>query len=171
MSELRKETPEEREEGWECLNDQDAEWCMSVIRQKQAEKEFWKAYYKKALDSVNATCDESIGRMEMFLHRYFDSVPHKATKTQENYPLPSGKLVFKRQDPEFERDDEMIITFLKENGGGKYIKVKESLDWDGLKKSVTVVGEIVADETGTIIPGIKAVERPDVFKVELKKEG
>ena len=171
MSELRKEIPEERDESWVCENDQDAEWCISVIRQKQAEKEFWKAYYKKALDSVNATCDESIGRMEMFLRQYFNTVPHKVTKTQENYPLPSGKLVYKAQDVDFDRDDAAIIKHLHANGGEKYIKVTESLDWQGLKSTVSVLGEIVADENGAIIPGIKAIERPNVFKVEIKKEG
>jgi len=49
----------------------------------------------------------------------------------------------------------------------EYIKFKEIPDWAGLKKNVHVAGEHVVDENGEIIDGIKAVERPPVFEVEV----
>lgn len=170
MSELLNEIipPEEAEEGWKCENDQDAEWCLTQIRRANAEKEQWKAHYKAALESINNSLDETIGRMEHFLREYFETVPHKHTKTEENYPLPSGKLMIKAQDVAYEYDEPEVIEWLKENGG-RFIKVKESLDWDGLKKTLSVIGETVADDEAQIIPCIKAVERPAVFKVQVKK--
>lgn len=170
MSELLKdlEPAEEAKEGWVCETDQDAEWCLLQIKRAQAEKERWKSHYKAALESVTASCDETIGRMEMFLHGYFKTVPHKHTKTEENYALPSGKIMIKAQDVTYEYDEPEVIAWLKAHGKG-FIKTTESLDWDAMKKTLTVMGETVADADAEIIPCIKAIEREPVFKVQVKK--
>lgn len=164
MSELR-------EEMFEITDDMTAEDCMRMIRERQEEKAKWKEFYEGRIQAVNETCDMDIARLTMALMGYFQMVPHKVTKTQENYALPSGKLALKKQEPEFHRDDNELIEWLKKNGGEKYIKVKESVDWSALKGTLNVMGDTVADVNGNVIPCITAEERPDVFKVELKKEG
>lgn len=151
-------------------DDQQADWAMTQIRNAQQEKKKWKEFYDDRYRKVCESCDLTIQNLTSLLQTYFEKVPHKVTTTQENYRLPSGKLVVKKQAPEFERDDAEVISWLKANNGQNYVKTKESLDWDGLRKTLTVLGETVADENGEIIPGIKATERPDVFKVELNKE-
>jgi len=168
MSEIREEF-EELEPAFKVEDDQTAEWCMQQIRNAQEEKEKWKAFYDDRYAKVCETCDLTITNMNVMLQMYFANVPHKKTATQENYALPSGKLVMKKQEPEFVRDDEELIAWLKKNGGEKFIKTKEVLDWAGLKKTLNVMGDVVADEQGQIIPCMKANEREDVFKVELKK--
>jgi len=169
MSELYNHEIEETESMFHVKDDMTAEWCMTQIRNAQAEKAKWKQFYEERIQSVNEACDLTIANMEAMLHAYFDSVPHKVTKTQENYALPSGKLVVKKQEPEYERDDEALIAWLKANGGDVYVKTKESVDWAALKGTLTVMDGTVADADGQIIPCVKATERPDVFKVELKK--
>ena len=106
------------------------------------------------------------------LERYFGKVPHKETKTTESYELPSAKLVLKYQAPEFIRDEEKVINWLKENEGGNFVKVKESLDWAGLKKVVQVSGnDCIVSETGEVVPGINVEYREPKFDVSWKKEG
>ena len=114
---------------------------------------------------INETCDLTIHNMKEMLRDYFETVPHKVTKTEENYRLPSGKLVMKKLGPEFDYNDTELIEWLKNNKPGQYIKTKESVDWISLKKTLTVVGEIVADDTGEIIPCITVTERPDEFTI------
>ena len=157
------------DEHYVITSDQEAEWAMEQIKNAQEEKAKWKAFYEDRYQKVEETCDLTIANMESMLQRYFESVPHKVTKTQENYSLPSGKLVFKKQEPEYHREDAEVIAWLKKNGGEKYVKTKETLDWSELKKTITVVGDAVADEDGQIMP-ITVVPREDIFKVELKKE-
>lgn len=171
MSEALKdlEPVEEAEEGFVCDDDQKAEWCLLQIRRAQAEKEKWKEHYKAAFESVTAGLDETISRMEMFLYGYFKTVPHKRTKTEENYPLPSGKIMLKAQNTSFDYEESELIAWLKEKKGGRFIKTKESVDWDGLKSTLTVIGETVADDDAQIIPCITAEEHEPVFKVQLKK--
>ena len=153
-------------------DDQTAEWCMNEIRKANAEKEKWKKFYDERYQIVCNDADRTIANMESILQTYFEKVPHKVTDTQENYTLPSGKLVFKKQAPEYQRNDDDVIKWLHENASSPsdFIKTKETLNWAEMKKHVTVMGDTVADEDGQIIPCIKVVERPDVFKVELKKE-
>ncbi|MBP5248659.1 MAG: host-nuclease inhibitor Gam family protein [Lachnospiraceae bacterium] len=162
----------EADERFRVVDDQTAEWCIEQIKNANKEKKKWKAFYDERYRRVCEACDRTIANMESMLQTYFENVPHKVTKTQESYALPSGKLVFKAQGPEFERDDAAIMKWMYENSNtpSKYIKTKESLDWDKFRKTLSVIGETVCDENGEIIPGIKATERPSVFKVEIRKE-
>jgi phage host-nuclease inhibitor protein Gam len=168
MSEL-KMTILEEENTVELLpveGDMEADRLIREIREAQETKAFWKAYYQEKQKEVNDSCDLIIEQNTERLRNYFDTVPHKKTPTQEKYPLPSGKLVMKDQEPDYDRDDKTVIKFLKANGGEKFVKVKEELDWSGLKKTLSILGETAADENGNPIPGIKVIERDRAFTIE-----
>ena len=170
MSEMMKDMPDSGE--YELIsstvieNDDQAEECIKAIRDAEADVEFWKNYYTEALQKIKNASQQIIDSNTAMLEAYFDTLPHKKTKTQESYPLPSGKLVRKHQEPEFSRNDDELLSWLHENNGSDFIKIKETVDWAGLKKTLTVIGETVVDENGEIIPCISATDRPDVFKVE-----
>ena len=153
---------------FKVTDDQKAEWCLKKIKEAENDKQFWKAFYDAQYKTVEETADETIRNMEGLLAEYFESVPHKKTTTQESYKLPTGKLVLKKQEPKFERDEATVIEWLKKHEGTEFVKTQESLDWSGLKNTVCVVGDGVANEDGEIIPGIKVVPRDDIFKVEVK---
>lgn len=147
-------------------NDMEADNLVQEIREMEEQKAYWKAYYQQQLKEIEASCDLVINNNTFRLREYFDTLPHKKTATQEKYLLPSGKLVLKNQEPEYEKDEKTVIDFLKANGGEKYIKIKESLDWSALKKTLLIAGETAADENGTPIPGIRVVERDKAFTIE-----
>ena len=146
--------------------DVEADRLIREIREAQETKTCWKAYYQEKQKEVNDSCDLIIEQNTERLRNYFNTVPHKKTQTQEKYPLPSGKLVLKDQEPDYDRDDKAVIKFLKANGGEKFVKVKEELDWSGLKKTLLIAGETAANEDGIPIPGIKVIERDRIFTVE-----
>lgn len=151
-------------------NDQEADMYLQEIKKAEEKKKEWKAFYKERSEAMVAEFDNSIANMKAVLHSYFDKVPHKQTATQENYALPSGKLVFKKQNNDFEYDETELIKWLEANEGEQFVKVKKEVNWSGLKETLLVAGETVADENGTIIPAIKAIEREPVFTVELKRK-
>lgn len=151
-------------------DDSAAEWCMKKIRKAEADRAMWKAHYEAQMEKVNKAADDDIAYFTAKLEEYFATVPHKATKTQESYTLPGGKLVMKKQQPKFETDDEALVPWLEENFMGQLVKVKKSADWAGLKKVVTVDGDHVVTDEGEIIPGVTVTQRPDVFKVEMEDE-
>lgn len=169
MSELLQD--ETREE-FSVIDDATAQWCMKKIKEAEADRAMWKAHYEAQMEKVNKAADESIAYFTGKLEEYFATVPHKATKTTESYSLPGGKLVQKKQNPEYKTDDAELLQWLKENFMFDFIKTKtvESADWAGLKKIVTVTpdGAHVATDDGEIIPGVTVTPRPDVFKVEME---
>ena len=159
-------------QGFTVTDDSAAQWCMEKIREAEADRAMWKAHYEAQMEKVNKAADESIAYFTAKLEEYFANVPHKATKTQESYTLPGGKLIRKKQQPKFETDDEALVPWLEENFMSQLVKVKKSADWAALKKvvSVTPDGEHVATDEGEIIPGVTVTQRPDVFKVEMEDE-
>lgn len=175
-----EDTPQEEEEsreeyaGFVVDDDQKADWCLKKIREAQAEKEKWADFYMTRMKQVFDRCDRTISFMEDKLKPYFATVPKKETKTQMSYQLPGGKLVLKRQAPEFERDDSALIPWLRKNYEGDWVKTKESVDWAALKKAfaeddcIGMQGSHFITLDGEIIPGITVTERPDKFVVEIK---
>ena len=111
------------------------------------------------MEKVNREVDGTVAFFTARLEEYFDSVPHKASKTMESYTLPGGKLVRKRQQPQYETDDEALVPWLETNMA-QLVKIKKSADWAALKKlcSVTPDGQHVVTEDGEIIPGVTVTQ-------------
>lgn len=179
MSELLKEEQPVRER-FVVDNDMKAEWCLSKIRsaKKTAEREIEEltrqmSFYQNQIEMIKMECEEQTQFFKELLMPYFESRVDdgfaKKAKTQVSYPLPTGKLVLKHREPEYEykKNQDETIAWLKKNKGERFIKVKEELDWKALKTTVTVSGNSVCTEDGEIIPGIVATPRDDLFDVEV----
>lgn len=151
-------------------DDSTAQWCMKKIREVEADRDMWKAHYEAQMEKVNKAADESVAYFTAKLEEYFANVPHKATKTQESYTLPGGKLIRKKQQPEYKTDDEKLVPWLEQNFMGQLVKVKKTADWAALKKVVKVSGNGVVTDEGEVVPGVTVTARPDVFKVEVADE-
>jgi hypothetical protein len=115
-------------------NDQEAEWALRKIKEAEDNKEFWKAHYDQQYKSVCFTNDLTINNMRSLLQTYFATVPHKISKTEESYGLPSGKIYMKQQEPEF--DTKSLLDWLKVNGKTEFIEYKESAKWSDFKKTL-----------------------------------
>lgn len=179
MSELLKEEKPIRER-FIVDNDMKAEWCLSKIRaaKKNAEREIEELtrqmeFYKARMAQVQQEYEEEKNFFQEMLLPYFSNRVEggftKETKTQVSYPLPTGKLLLKHREPDFEYKEKQkdTIAWLKKNEGEKYIKVKEELDWSSLKKTVSVSGNSVCTKEGEVIPGITVTPREDEFVVEV----
>ena len=127
----------------------------------QRMKEWFDNQFQLTKNKAEAEKEIHMARLRVF----FDGAPHNVTKTQETVDLPSGKLVLKDQDPDYDRDDEKVIKALKEKGLNKFVKVKESLDWAGLKKIGSSLDGAFFVEGGIQIPGIKVVDRERKFMI------
>jgi hypothetical protein len=155
-------------DGFHVTDDKAAEWCMKKIQEAEADRAMWKAHYESQMQKVNESADSAVAYFTARLEEYFSTVPHKATKTQESYTLPGGKLILKQQQPKFETDDDALIPWLEANGMTGLVKIKKSADWATLKKSLNFVGTNAVTVDGEIVPGVKVEQRPDVFKVEME---
>ena len=99
---------------------------------------------------------------------FFNTVPHKTTKTTEKYRLLSGTLTLKKGTVKATVDDSKLVPWLRENGYGDLVKVEESAKWGELKKLLAYTGEIATiQSTGEIVEGVTAYETPATFTVDI----
>lgn len=155
-------------------NDQKAEWALAKIREEQAEAmrimnvcKSMILHYEEQMKKAEEGLEKKTAYLKGQLEQYFEMVKKKRTKTQEVYKLPSGTLRRKYPKPEFKRDEDKLLQWLKDRQMSEYIKIKESPDWANLKKMVQIAGDKVVDEDGEIIEGVTIVDRPPVFEVEV----
>lgn len=158
---------------FEIKDDAGAEWALRKIREAERDRAMWKAHYEEQLKKVNEAADATVDYMTALLADYFETVPHKSTKTQESYQLPTAKLVRKQQQPKFDIDEERACAWLFDNGYQNMLKAKVCVNWAELKKvvSITPDGTSIVDDNGVIVEGVTVTMRPDVFKVEMEGIG
>ena len=172
MSEVIELVDEFEDKEFQIRNDRDAEYALKRIRETQAEVDKFREYYDEQIRKMQERADGIRGYYTAHLHAYFDNVPHKVSKTQESYELPSAKLVFKQQNPEYVRDEDVVLEWLKKAGETQFVRTKEILDWAELKKKIEVSGnDCIVKDTGEVVPGISVQYREPKFDVSFKKEG
>lgn len=165
MTEILQNTEPAPEE-IEVRTDIEAGWQLKRRKEIIADRDELIAFYKDRIAAVEKDAEFKLAGIDRALEFFFNSVPHKKTKTQEYYQHPFGKLMLKKQAPEFKRDDKTVIDWLKANKKDQFVKVEEKLDWAGLKADTTVCGTSVVTEDGEPVPGIEVVEREPKFCVE-----
>jgi len=163
-----------KDEGFVIDNDTKAEWAIRKIAEERSETQRYINVcrsmileYEEKIRSVEEKLKNKSAFLEGQLQKYFESVQHRITKTQETYKLPSGTLKLKYQNPEFKRDDTLLLKWLKDNKMNDYIKIEEKLCWSELKKSIDVSGNRVVTEDGQIVEGVEVIERDPLFEVEV----
>lgn len=155
-------------------NDSKADWAIEKVLEREAECDRLlalvsekEAALKERRAEIEKARENGTSYLKGLLRAYFESVkPSSITKTQSSYQLVSGKLVMKKQQPEYVRDEPAMIAWADENAAD-FVRVEKRINWADLKKKLTVNGEqAVFSDTGEIVPGICVVDRPDVFEVK-----
>lgn len=166
---------EQQREVWKIENDSTADWALDKIREAQAEYRRFEmvindkiSQLQVALAAEKEKMERETGFFQNKLCEYFETVPRKASKTQEVYKLPSGRLVKKYKQPKIERDEEKLVAWLEKNQMPELVKIKKLADWVTLKKETEIVGErVISKNTGEVIEGVTAVPQNPEFKVEI----
>lgn len=164
----------EENTGFVIDNDEKAEWALKKIREAAAEHDRLMALaaaeqerIARRVEEIRKAYEDGTSWLKYQLSLYFDTVPHKATKTQEKYALLSGTLVRKKGGIEYRRDDTALLNWLNESRLDQYIKTKQDVDWKELKArtSVTADGIVIYEDTGEVIDGVTAAQKPDTFDI------
>jgi len=161
-------------EAFKIDNDVKAEWGIKKIAEHKAEYERMKALcenmiseYKNKILEAEKDFERNTGYFKSQLRNYFESVPHKKTKTKESYKLASGSLVLKIKAPEVKRDNEKLLEWAKSNGYEYNVKITESLNWADLKKDLKQVDNKYVTADGVIVEGVELLQRDNEFEVEI----
>lgn len=76
-------------------SDAKADWALRKIREQREDAARWRAYYLAQIAKAEESAQQTEAFFMALLERYFATVPHRSTKTQDAYDLPSGKLLRK----------------------------------------------------------------------------
>lgn len=158
------------DEGFVIDNDTKAEWALRKIRERNAERDRIVETARQCAAEYEAVAREEERKaakdneyMEALLRRYFDIVEHGATKTQETYRLPTGRLKYKLPSQKMVPDTEALIESYP-----SYVKQEPKLQWGELKKRFTITDNYVLDtETGELVTGVDIEDVPGAFSVEV----
>ena len=167
---------------WETLsfrinNDSKASWALKILKSEAEETDRLIAIAdaqiaeleekKKKLEDQR---ERKSGYLKMLLSQYFDTVPHKETKTQESYKLLDGSLVWKKPTQKMVPDRDKLLAYVKANNMPEFVKVKEEVDWAAYKKECEISdGRAVNVQTGELLPEdvITIEEEPGSFTVKV----
>lgn len=160
---------------WRIADDSCADWAVRKISEERAELARLKALADEQIDSIMAKvaaaekrCENGTRFLIGKLEEYFETVPHKTTKTQHTYRLLSGTLKKKLGGVSMKQDDAKLVEYLKATGRTDMIQTTEKPKWGEYKKRLEIIGGAVVDtDTGEIVEAVGVVEKPDTFTVDV----
>lgn len=136
------------------------EWARKLAEDQKKKIDAW-------LEQQIANRQEAITSQQNLLKLYAED--RLKNSKRKSVSLPSGKFGYRKQPPKITHDDTILLAFAKEVAP-QFVKVKESLDWAGLKKSCVIDQDKMIDENGEVLPGI-TIEQPEPkFYVDTKEE-
>jgi hypothetical protein len=160
---------------FKITDDSLADWAVRKIADERAElarlKELADEQIARIMEKVTEAekrCENNTSFMTSKLAEYFETVPHKETKTKHSYRLLSGALVKKIGGVTMKQDDEKLLEYFKSSGNDDMIQIVEKPKWGEFKKRLEIVGgQIVDTDTGEIVEGVEIVTKADTFVVEI----
>lgn len=169
------EQPEGAEKEFSITDDYTADWALKRIAEERKELERLEAIADRQIEELELkkqhlkeTTERKTAFLKGCLAQYFETVPHKATKTQESYKLLSGSLVFKLPKLNMVKDDVKLLEYFHKNGMEEYIKTEEKPVWGEFKKTLSVInGEVIDTSTGEVVKAVKVEETAGVFDVKV----
>lgn len=166
MSELDFGQENYTNDEWVIDNDQSADWALQKIKTLETDTQKWEDFYSRKSEIVKNNNKFLIDRLKNKLFAYWQTQPHKG-KT-ESVSLPSGKLMIKKQQPDYRRSEDDLKLWVSTNAK-QFIKstTMESVAWGELKKACERVGDtLVFKDTGEVVQGVIVVDREPVFEIK-----
>ena len=163
---------------WSIEDDLTADWTVgkirdierSIDRQEEIARQ-WISYYQGQIEALEEKRRKQTSFLRGCLAQYFEHVERRKTKTGiEKYDLLSGRLVRKPATQKIVKaSEEELITWCAASGQSRFIKRIEKVDWAGLKKKLTIIGdEVVDSQSGEVVAGCAVEDVPEEFKVEVQ---
>ncbi|UWF84099.1 MAG: Gam-like protein [Bacteriophage sp.] len=170
-----EETESAPRPAWRITDDGCADWACRKIAEEKTELDRITALGESQIEKIRQRIDAAQRRYENGtrfltgkLAEYFETVPHKTTKTKHSYRLLSGTLVKKLGGSTMKQDDDTLLAYLKASGNEDMIQNTEKPKWSEFKKRLEIVGgQIVDKTTGELVEGVQIIEKPDTFTVDV----
>lgn len=155
-------------------DDSQAVWALRKIRRIREAVAAKQALAQAEIERIQAWLEsetKSLEREEKFFEGLLAEY-HAGLMAQDpghkTHKLPGGRLHWRAQQPEFQRDDAKLLAWLKGRGLNEFMEIIEKPKWSELKKTVRVAGAHVVTDDGELVEGVAVVDRPPKFSVTLE---
>ena len=147
-------------------NDADADSALHKIQRLNQGINYVRKIAEQQIQKIVAWRDEQIANRQEAITSEQNRLKNSKRKSVS---LPSGKFGYRKQPPKITHDDTILLAFAKESAP-QFVKVKESVDWAGLKKSCVIDQDKMIDENGEVLPGITIEQQEPKFYVDTKED-
>ncbi len=150
-------------------NIQDANKSINRLKLIEAEITLIKAQIQDKIEALNNESEQ----IKNDLKTYYYGLPNESkeeTKTLVFYKLQGGRLLERKQEPEYIRDEAKLIEWARKVDREGYIKEKTtfSFDWINLKKNIIISNnEVLLADSTEKVEGVTVKEREPKFEVEV----
>lgn len=154
----------EEREAFEIKDLAGADWCFEKLKAVKKQRDELVEYADEQIAKYKIFKEETIKKAEddeAYFKGLLQIYTDKRLAEDKNFKIKTvnGTASYGKVNKKWNwQDDEAAIKSLKETGHEELIRVTESIEKEKLKKSLTIVGDIVVDENGEIIEGIKITE-------------
>ncbi len=162
--ELNNHLRNQRTEPFTVKDDKSADWALRKIREHEAHIAEVEAFAEERIHEIQAWAEsatksarDSIQYLSGLLEAYHRQL-FAANPTLKTIKLPAGELQLRQQQPQFNRDNDRLLAWLKANRP-EFVRVAEEPDWANVKRTFAVHnGRLVDPDTGEVVDGVDVVE-------------
>jgi phage host-nuclease inhibitor protein Gam len=169
---LPVETP-----AYEISDDRHADWVAAAVAEIEAQIAGHAQMAAEEIERLQAwltrrtkSLDWLARALECYARAQYEGSPEAAKGKGRTISLPHGILALRKQQPEWQWEDDAVLAWLQNADLGQYVRTRHEVNKAELKRIAEVKGRLaVLPETGEVIAGVTVVDRPEpLFKLEIK---
>lgn len=171
LKEELKTVIERENEGFKIDSLETADWALKKLKAIKAHDDDVNQVAQNNIDQAIAWRDRELDKNQAN-REYFESLltdylrDGRLTDKKFKIDTPNGKVSTRKTPAGLVYEEKVVLNALRNQGMGKFIKVKESIDKVDLKKAGQLVNGKFVMEDGEIIAGV--TEKPAVENVTFK---
>lgn len=162
------------DEGFKIDDDQTANWALRKIKQYQEKQKANNELAQAEIEKIESWNKQENEKAQQSIDYFQSLLAQYAMKKREEDPkfksqkLPNGYIGFRKKQPKWNYQEDVLLETLKKNQLTDFIKIKEQLDKSSIKKAFDVVnGKVINPDTGEVIEGITVEEQGEDFTVRV----
>ncbi len=150
-------------------------WALRKIASINANLAEEEALFQSELDRITTWIGnrrDSAARSREFFESLITEYATEQRKKDPKFKAstPYGKISFRKQPPQWEYNDELLVKYLDDNKYDDLVRVKkEPIKAEVKKRFVASEGKLIDQDSGEVIPGVTITERGE--KLDIKVEG
>lgn len=141
-----------------------ASWVLRKLSALKKKDNEIKLLADEELERINSWRDRELKANEgsrEYLEGLLTKFYSEQLEVDEKFKIstPYGRVSTRKQQPAIEYRDEEVIAWLERNDNVELIRIKKEIDKVALKSKMTISGDCMIDENGTVVDGVVVLQR------------